>query len=180
MGKKTIACVLMFCLAREEFPVDTHVWRISKKLGWVPEKASRDAAYEHLNIRVPADVRQALASMIGSFTWPKVHCMAYVGASNRINPFQRRRACSVGSLMEVCDGLCLHDEKGEGGVMRWKRGGVRVGCGCRYDLHVLLVEHGKRCPRCASNGKPRKEVHGDCPLVNLKSLASELQDRKAA
>ncbi len=57
VGKKTIACVLMFCLAREEFPVDTHVWRISKSLGWVPAKASRDAAYEHLNIRVPADVR---------------------------------------------------------------------------------------------------------------------------
>jgi hypothetical protein len=43
---------------------------------------------------------------------------------------------------------------------------------CRYDLHVLLVEHGKRCPRCASNGKPRKESHGDCPLVNLKMLAA--------
>ena len=29
---------------------------------------------------------------------------------------------------------------------------------CRYDLHVLLVEHGKCCQRCAKNGKPRKEV----------------------
>jgi endonuclease III len=59
VGKKTIACVLMFCLARKEFPVDTHVWRISKSLGWVPAKASREDAYEHLNIRVPADVRCA-------------------------------------------------------------------------------------------------------------------------
>lgn len=49
-------------------------------------------------------------------------------------------------------------------------------CGtCRYDLHVLMVEHGKRCPRCASNGKPRKESHGDCPLVNLKELAAKLK-----
>ena len=42
---------------------------------------------------------------------------------------------------------------------------------CRYDLHVLLVEHGKRCSRCAKNGKPRKESHGDCPLVNLQGSA---------
>ena len=41
----------------------------------------------------------------------------------------------------------------------------------RYDLHVLLVEHGKRCSRCAKNGKPRKESHGDCPLVNLQGSA---------
>lgn len=48
---------MMFCLARDEFPVDTHVWRISKKLGWVPAKANRDDTYRHMNIRVPADIR---------------------------------------------------------------------------------------------------------------------------
>ena len=53
VGKKTIACVLMFCLDRHEFPVDTHVWRITKALGWVPAKASRDEAYSHLNARIP-------------------------------------------------------------------------------------------------------------------------------
>ena len=48
----------------------------------------------------------------------------------------------------------------------------------RYDLHVLLVEHGKRCARCASNGKPRKESHGDCPLVNLEAgpTVKEMQE----
>ena len=33
------------------------------------------------------------------------------------------------------------------------------------------MEHGKRCARCAKNGKPRKESHGDCPLVNLQGSA---------
>ena len=37
---------------------------------------------------------------------------------------------------------------------------------------MLLVEHGKRCSRCAKNGKPRKESHGDCPLVNLQGSAT--------
>ncbi|KAA6427372.1 MAG: endonuclease III-like [Trebouxia sp. A1-2] len=53
VGKKTIACVLMFCLDRHEFPVDTHVWRITKAMGWVPPKATRDEAYSHLNARIP-------------------------------------------------------------------------------------------------------------------------------
>ena len=44
---------------------------------------------------------------------------------------------------------------------------------CRYDLHVLLVEHGKRCARCASGGKPRKEQHGPCPLFSLSAAADE-------
>lgn len=57
VGPKTVACVMMFCLARDEFPVDTHVWRISKSLGWVPAKASREDTYKHMNIRVPADIR---------------------------------------------------------------------------------------------------------------------------
>ena len=57
VGKKTVACVLMFCLHRHEFPVDTHVWRIAKRLGWVPKKATRDETYEHLNMRVPDDIK---------------------------------------------------------------------------------------------------------------------------
>ena len=43
---------------------------------------------------------------------------------------------------------------------------------CRFALHVLMVEHGKRCERCAKNGKPRKESHGPCPLVNLAHAAT--------
>lgn len=46
----------------------------------------------------------------------------------------------------------------------------------RYDLHVLLVNHGKRCPRCAKNGKPRKASDGDCPLFGTKSVNKILKD----
>jgi hypothetical protein len=91
VGPKTVACVLMFCMARAEFPVDTHVWHIAKKLGWCAPSASREACYEHLNKRVP-------------------------------------------------------DE-------------------CKFALHVLLVEHGKRCRRCAK-GALQKAEQGACPLVN--------------
>ena len=39
-------------------------------------------------------------------------------------------------------------------------------------MHVLLVNHGKRCPRCAKNGKPRKESDGACPLFGKNGIAS--------
>ncbi len=47
---------------------------------------------------------------------------------------------------------------------------------CRYDLHVLLVNHGKRCPRCAKNGKPRKASDGDCPLFGTKTVKGILKE----
>ena len=46
----------------------------------------------------------------------------------------------------------------------------------RYDLHVLLVNHGKRCPRCAKNGKPRKASDGDCPLFGKKGIANSKEE----
>jgi endonuclease-3 len=60
VGPKTISCVLMFCLERREFPVDVHVWKIAVALGWVPSRANREQTYEHLNRKVPDDVKYAL------------------------------------------------------------------------------------------------------------------------
>jgi len=95
VGPKTVACVMMFTMGRAEFPVDTHVLHIAKKLGWLPADASREQAYEHLNRRVPNE--------------------------------------------------------------------------CKLDLHILLVEHGKCCTKCAKNGKLQKKECAveACPLVGL-------------
>lgn len=60
IGPKTIACVLMFTLKRPDFPVDTHVHRISRRLGWVPEKASAVATYETLNAIIPDELTYEL------------------------------------------------------------------------------------------------------------------------
>jgi endonuclease-3 len=60
VGPKTIACVCLFTLGREEFAVDTHVWHISKRLGWVPQSASREDTYDHLNGRVPDEIKYSL------------------------------------------------------------------------------------------------------------------------
>lgn len=60
VGAKTASCVLMFCLRRADFPVDTHVWKIALALSWVPKSFGRDETYAHLNGRVPAEIKHAL------------------------------------------------------------------------------------------------------------------------
>lgn len=60
IGPKTISCLLLFTLGRPDFPVDTHVWRIARRLGWVPESCSREAAYATLNALVPEEIKYSL------------------------------------------------------------------------------------------------------------------------
>ncbi|KAJ3565475.1 hypothetical protein NP233_g7611 [Leucocoprinus birnbaumii] len=60
VGPKTASCVLLFCLGRDSFAVDTHVYRLSRLLGWVPSKADRVLAQAHLDIRIPASLKYGL------------------------------------------------------------------------------------------------------------------------
>ena len=60
VGPKTASCVMLFELQRQDFPVDTHVWKIAIALGWVPKSASRDQTYEHLNEIVPDEIKYEL------------------------------------------------------------------------------------------------------------------------
>lgn len=60
VGPKTASCVLLFCLERDSFAVDTHVYRLTRLLGWVPSKADRVMAQAHLDIRVPDNLKYGL------------------------------------------------------------------------------------------------------------------------
>ena len=48
VGPKTAACVLLFSLGRPALPVDTHIHRVAKRLGLVPEKSSAEQARDLL------------------------------------------------------------------------------------------------------------------------------------
>jgi endonuclease III len=48
VGRKTAACVLLFSFGRHDVPVDTHVYRVGKRLGLFREKASFDEAHDEL------------------------------------------------------------------------------------------------------------------------------------
>lgn len=60
VGPKTASCVLLFCLQRESFAVDTHVHRITGLLGWRPARASRDETHAHLDVRIPDEDKYGL------------------------------------------------------------------------------------------------------------------------
>ena len=60
VGPKTAACVLVFSMGRDAFPIDTHVHRVTKRLGWIPANASADAAHKLLKRAVPAELRYEL------------------------------------------------------------------------------------------------------------------------
>lgn len=53
VGPKTAAIVLLFALKRPAFPVDTHVQRVSARLGLIPPKTSAEKAHALLEALVP-------------------------------------------------------------------------------------------------------------------------------
>jgi len=56
VGEKTIACVLLFALGRPVMPVDTHVRRVSQRLGLIPPKTDAAKAHHLLQEAVPASL----------------------------------------------------------------------------------------------------------------------------
>lgn len=55
VGPKTAAIVLQFSLDKPAFPVDTHIYRVTGRLGFRPEKMSADQAHEYLARILPED-----------------------------------------------------------------------------------------------------------------------------
>lgn len=53
VGPKTVACTLLFALHKEVFPLDTHIFRILKRMGILPEKISDANAHKLLDELVP-------------------------------------------------------------------------------------------------------------------------------
>lgn len=62
VGPKTAACVLAFSLDRPALPVDTHVFRVTARLGWLPPRTTAEAAHRVMEelvaprLRVPMHV----------------------------------------------------------------------------------------------------------------------------
>ncbi|KAF2153016.1 DNA glycosylase, partial [Myriangium duriaei CBS 260.36] len=74
IGPKTASCVLLFCLQRPSFAVDTHVFRLCRYLGWVPSdaeakengwpKVERNTTYSHCEVRVPDEHKYGLHQLL--------------------------------------------------------------------------------------------------------------------
>jgi endonuclease-3 len=55
VGPKTAAIILLFSLGMPAFPVDTHVHRVSRRLGLIPPQTSREKAHELLEAMLPPE-----------------------------------------------------------------------------------------------------------------------------
>jgi endonuclease-3 len=65
VGHKTASCVLLFSLGKPALPVDTHVFRVAKRLGLIDARASIEKAHSLLQEQVsPSKVYQFHVHMI--------------------------------------------------------------------------------------------------------------------
>jgi endonuclease-3 len=88
VGPKTAACVLVFSMGRAAFPIDTHVNRVARRLGWLPESTTAEKAHQILAPRVPPEIRYELH-------------MALVGHGRRVCRARLPR-CPECVLLDLC------------------------------------------------------------------------------
>ncbi|RHZ48223.1 endonuclease III domain-containing protein [Aspergillus thermomutatus] len=83
IGPKTAACVILFCLQRPCFAVDTHIFRICKWLGWVPPgKATEVTSFSHLEVRIPGHLKYSLHQLLIRHGKTCPRCRAITGQSS--------------------------------------------------------------------------------------------------
>ena len=102
VGPKTIACVLMFFLDKPAFAVDTHVFRILKRLGWIREKASVDEAHRVCKTLVPDKYKLDLH--INMIAHGRVTCRADGNGGPKCGECVLKSECDFGRDLEVKPG----------------------------------------------------------------------------
>lgn len=82
IGPKTAACVILFCLQRPCFAVDTHIFRICKWLGWLPATGVGEiTAFSHLDVRIPDHLKYSLHQLLIRHGKQCVRCKANTSES---------------------------------------------------------------------------------------------------
>ncbi len=89
VGPKTAAIVLLFSLGKPAFPVDTHIYRVSGRLGLRPAKMSVEVAHRHLEALFPPETYYA--AHLNLIRLGREICLA------------RRPACPRCPLQDLCD-----------------------------------------------------------------------------
>lgn len=91
VGPKTASCVLLFSLGRPAMPVDTHVHRVSQRLGLISASTSAEAAHELLERDLGENVDEVYAFHMNVIAHGRTVCLA------------RRPRCERCVLTECCD-----------------------------------------------------------------------------
>lgn len=89
VGPKTAACVLLFSCKRPVFPMDTHIFRILRRMGILPEKISDALAHQTIEKLIPAQKSYSL------------HINLITHGRRVCHP--KTPKCELCSLIEHCD-----------------------------------------------------------------------------
>ncbi len=74
VGPKTFHCLLLFGLGREAFPVDTHILRVGKRLGFIPKEMGAEKAHQWLAPLIPK--RKSLSLHLNLIRFGREICKA--------------------------------------------------------------------------------------------------------
>jgi endonuclease-3 len=99
VGAKTAACVLVFSMGRDAFPIDTHVHRVISRLGWIGARTSADQAHRGIAPRIPPEIRYDLH-------------MAFIRHGREICK-PRNPRCSACALFDLCNAGPIFVASGE-------------------------------------------------------------------
>jgi endonuclease III len=94
VGPKTAAIVLLFSLGKPAFPVDTHIYRVSGRLGLRPQKMNVEQAHVHLSQLFPPEVYYA--AHLNIIRLGREICQA------------RRPKCPLCPIRDLCDYYSAH------------------------------------------------------------------------
>jgi endonuclease-3 len=104
VGPKTAAIVMLFSLGMPGFPVDTHVYRVTGRLGLRPGRMTADAAHDHLAGLFDAD--QYASAHLNLIRLGREVCHARKPdcprcALRRMCPFFRMRAATLDPALKA-------------------------------------------------------------------------------
>ena len=131
IGAKTASCVILFCLQRPSFAVDTHVFRFCQWLGWVPPsghpallapgkkgkpgKPGRDTTFAHCEVRIPDHLKYPLHQLFIKHGKTCPRCRANTGETYK----DWEKGCVIDHLVNrtgVRKGTNLEPAKGAMGM----------------------------------------------------------------
>jgi endonuclease III len=166
IGPKTASCVLLFCLQRPSFAVDTHVFRLCKWLNWVPPPGderglapgakgpfagpTRNSTYAHCEVRVPDHLKYPLHQLLIKHGKSCPRCRAITGESSE----GWEKGCPIDHLVQ--------------------RSGGRKGDGASPAKATGKAAGGKKTK---AKGRGRKKVESE---DESEAEASELSDAESS
>jgi endonuclease-3 len=95
IGPKTVHCLLLFGFNREAFPVDTHILRVGKRLGFIPDGFNPEEAHRWMEPLVPKG--KSLSLHLNLISFGRLICKA------------RSPQCGICFLADEC--CALHKRK---------------------------------------------------------------------